>query len=126
MGRMAFRTLVATCAGCLAHATLVRADVISGTHTLLPKTVDADALRWRDIEGDIYHASFRNTFSYASSGSVVVDWLDDSQSFTGTLTATTLKPNFAYQMKLVGRAPITSATEPPSPRDRQPEGQGSA
>ena len=88
--------------------------------TLDEKSVAADALRWLDIEGVAYLESFRSSFSYGSSGSVVVDWTDGETVFSGTLTATTLKPNFAYQIKLVGRASITSATEAPDP-DTAPE-----
>jgi hypothetical protein len=88
----------------------------AASQTLQPMAVAADALRWRDIEGQIYESSFRSSFSYGSSGSVVVEWTDAGQAFGGTLTATSVKPNFAYQIKLVGRAPITSATAPPDPQ----------
>jgi len=94
---------------------LPRHPAAAGSQKLQPMVVDADALRWRDIEGQLYGASFRSSFLYGSSGSVVVEWVDGNQILTGTLTATSVKPNFAYQMKLVGRAPITSATAPPDP-----------
>ena len=104
----------------VAAVTLAPWQAAAESITLDEKSVAANDLRWMDIERTVYQESFQSSFSYGSSGSVVVEWTDGETVFSGTLTATTLKPNFAYQMKLVGRASITSATEAPDP-DTAPE-----
>lgn len=98
-------TALAGCAG---------GDVIYGTTTLPAKSVDSGDLRWRDIPEQMYSAGFRDPDFYFSTGSVVVNWDDYSQTLSGTLVATGIKPNFAYQMKLIGRTGVTSASTPPS------------
>jgi hypothetical protein len=57
--------------------------------------------RWMDIADNLYSSAYQGSFNYAQS-SVIVSYKNTSGSFSGTLTATGLKPNFAYQMKLVG------------------------
>jgi hypothetical protein len=58
--------------------------------------------RYKDIGGQPYALSFANTYSYTTAHVVIsfdtpgVNWLE------GKVTATGLKPNFAYQIKLVG------------------------
>ena len=77
---------------------------------LLPRPSEPAALRWRDIAGVVYGEAFRSGFSYDADTSYVTVAADDrGRAFRGTLTAVGLKPNFAYQMKLLGRTPITSA-----------------
>jgi hypothetical protein len=86
-------------------------------HRLPAKAVNDTDLRWRDIPGFLYAEGFRSTFSYADRRSrVSVTWDHPARTLSGTLTAERLKPNFAYQMKLVGSSKITSATQPPDPR----------
>jgi len=58
--------------------------------------------RWMDIADNLYSSSYQGTFDY-SHPIVTLSYADVSNSFSGTLTATGLKPNFAYQMKLVGK-----------------------
>jgi hypothetical protein len=79
-----------------------------------PKPVDRSALRWRDVAEGLYSRAFRRSFSYAdpSVSSVAVQWPGQAPLFRGTLTATRVKPNFAYQIKLVGRTNITTADAP--------------
>jgi hypothetical protein len=91
----------------------------SGTVTLSPRTVNAADLRWRDVLGGLYTADFRGAFSYASQ--VSVTWNDSASTLSGLLSARSLKPNFAYQMKLVGRKTITNARTAPS-ANKDPEG----
>ncbi len=63
--------------------------------------------RWKDIAGNMYESplpasenSWRNN-AYTGA-SVVVDYGITGSRLTGTITATGLKPNFAYQLKLEG------------------------
>lgn len=57
--------------------------------------------RWRDALGHPYGAAFRQSFSYEDSR---VELRCDRRApvFRGRLVAQGLKPNFAYQVKLVG------------------------
>jgi len=65
--------------------------------------------RWRDVADQLYRESYRTSYQY-SQARVVVDYSDCGPVFAGTLTATNLKPNFAYQLRLVG-IPDTTANE---------------
>lgn len=59
--------------------------------------------RWKDIATNLYAQSYRESYLY-DSASVSVTW--DTYlavAFTGHVSAVDLKPNFAYQMKLVGK-----------------------
>jgi hypothetical protein len=95
----------------------------AGTRDRLPaKAVSAGDLRWRDIEGYLYGTPFRTRFSYANpESSVGVAWDSPARTLSGTLTGVKLKPNFAYQMKLVGRSSVVSAQGPPASAS-DPEG----
>ncbi|MGB5875472.1 MAG: T9SS type A sorting domain-containing protein [Bacteroidota bacterium] len=59
--------------------------------------------RWRDAPGNLFAESFRSTFDYGSGPTVTLTYSQSGDEFTGTLTATGLKPNFAYQLKLEGK-----------------------
>ena len=65
--------------------------------TCKPKPV----FRWKDALDQEYGEAFRKTFSYEKA-EVVVSFPKAGPAFAGTLRARGLKPNFAYQMKLVG------------------------
>lgn len=82
--------------------------------TLTPRAVRPTDLRWRDVLGQVYADSFRATFSYGRQ--VTVTLTSDPPHCQGTLVASGLKPNFAYQMKLVGRKRILSARRAPNAR----------
>jgi hypothetical protein len=58
--------------------------------------------RWMDIADFLYSADYQGNFTY-DQPSVTVTYCNTSNSFSGMLTATGLKPNFAYQVKLVGK-----------------------
>jgi hypothetical protein len=67
--------------------------------------------RWRDVAGNLYSESYRNTYSYnGPEVQVQLSFYDTASSFSGSLTATNLKPNFTYQMKLAG-IPGTDSNE---------------
>jgi len=65
--------------------------------------------RWLDVDDQLYSADYRGNYDYTQADVVVVFDAVGS-SLRGSLTATNLKPNFAYQLKLVG-TPGTSANE---------------
>lgn len=77
------------------------APCFSATVELVP--CDASDYRWRDIATNLYAASYQDTYTYGdASVTVAFDRCLDS-TFAGHLAAVNLKPNFAYQMKLVGK-----------------------
>jgi len=57
--------------------------------------------RWMDTANQYYSVNYRNSYNYTQA-SVRVKYNDICESFHGTLHATNLKPNFAYQIKMVG------------------------
>jgi hypothetical protein len=61
-----------------------------------------NVFRWKDIADNVYQQSYMDAFSYGSPSVVVrVDYEMVSNTFQGMLEGTNLKPNFAYQMKIV-------------------------
>lgn len=58
--------------------------------------------RWSDIAENNYTEAYRNTFKY-SQPNVTVTYEPLDSNFTGTFNAAGLKPNFAYQLKLMGK-----------------------
>lgn len=65
--------------------------------------------RWRDVADQLYSENYWDDYNYTQA-IVQVDFDSVGSPFHGTLTAVNLKPNFAYQLKLVG-TPGTSANE---------------
>ena len=68
---------------------------------------DSDNERCMDVAGRAYSRASLSGFSYtdteAKQPKVSVTYLARAETFAGKLTATGLKPNFAYQIKLRGR-----------------------
>lgn len=96
------------------------APIMPDTVTVLrPRAVKPQDLRWCDLTGQPYSQKFQHTFHYDSQVRVV--WQTADGIPRGLLQAKRLKPNFAYQVKLVGRKPITSAEHAPLPT-QDPEG----
>lgn len=58
---------------------------------------------WKDISGAEYPPDFRARFDYAAASVFLTYATADSRGFAGTLAATGLKPNFCYQLKLIGK-----------------------
>ena len=69
--------------------------------------------RWRDIAGAAYSDDFRAAFYYADTVAhrVEVHYQPQAPTLAGTITATALKPWFAYQLKLVGQRGILGPDE---------------
>jgi hypothetical protein len=59
------------------------------------------AYRWLDVADQAYSTDYQSNYSY-DDANVVVTYNTVGQELRGTLTATNLKPNFAYQFKLIG------------------------
>jgi hypothetical protein len=84
-------------------ATIYLQDIDSG---LTSPTGD---YRWLDIADQNYSSTYRTSYNYTQAN-VTVNYEYSSDSLQGTLIAVNLKPNFAYQLKLVG-TPGTAANE---------------
>jgi hypothetical protein len=65
--------------------------------------------RWMDVADQAYATSYRDDYNYTQA-TVHVDFFTGAERLHGTLTASNLKPHFAYQFKLVG-IPGTDANE---------------
>jgi hypothetical protein len=82
-------------------------DCLATTLDLIP-AVDTETwpdapFRWKDIATNLYAEAYRDTYTYDQAAvTVTFDAMQDSV-FSGHLSATGLKPNFAYQIKLVGK-----------------------
>lgn len=60
-------------------------------------------LRWRDVVDQPYGAAFRRSYDYRRElANLHLVWNDDGPIPSGRLVARRLKPNFAYQLKLMG------------------------
>jgi len=63
--------------------------------------------RWKDVAGNIYSTNYQNSYSYTQA-TVIVTYSTNATILTGTMVATNLKPNFAYQLKLSGLPEVDS------------------
>jgi hypothetical protein len=57
--------------------------------------------RWMDVADQVYGVEYCDSYNY-SQASVDVTYYTIGTTLRGTLTASNLKPNFAYQLKLAG------------------------
>jgi hypothetical protein len=64
-------------------------------------TSPSGTYRWLDVADQAYGIDYRNSYNY-SQAAVEVAYCTEGNKFQGLLTARNLKPNFAYQLKLVG------------------------
>ena len=78
-------------------ATIFLQDIDSGL------TSPQGNYRWLDVADQEYGPSYRESYDYAQA-TVEVNYSFVVTGIQGTLTAINLKPNFAYQLKLVGSA----------------------
>jgi hypothetical protein len=65
--------------------------------------------RWLDVANQPYSTTYRTSYNYTQA-TVTVTYYTQGNTLYGTLNAINLKPNFAYQLKLVG-TPDTIANE---------------
>jgi hypothetical protein len=66
--------------------------------------------RWLDVNDQVYSESYRTNYNYTQAN-VWVQHTTNSSILQGMLIASNLKPNFAYQLKLVG-TPEALSNEP--------------
>ncbi|MBN2136792.1 MAG: S8 family serine peptidase, partial [Sedimentisphaerales bacterium] len=57
--------------------------------------------RWKDVAGQLYSAAYQSSYTY-DDADVQVSFNTVDTTLRGRLTASNLKPNFAYQFKLIG------------------------
>ena len=79
---------------------------ISGTTTTMEDidsglTSPTGDYRWKDIANQNYSENYRNSYNYTQAN-VEVTYYTVESTLHGFLNAVNLKPNFAYQLKLVG------------------------
>ena len=68
-----------------------------------PSTWPTTDYRWWDIAANIYSPAYSGSYTY-DDATVTITYLDSgAPTFSGHLSAVNLKPNFAYQVKLVGK-----------------------
>jgi hypothetical protein len=65
--------------------------------------------RWMDVADQLYAGTYQNSYNYTQAN-VVVEYYTGAKTFHGAITASNLKPHFAYQLKLVG-IPETPSNE---------------
>ncbi|MDZ7814834.1 MAG: hypothetical protein U5N86_02160 [Planctomycetota bacterium] len=63
---------------------------------------DSSVQRFSDIAANPFSTEFAKSFRYEPPSLGVVRYREKAGTFTGFLTVRNLKPNFAYQVKLVG------------------------
>ena len=84
----------------------VRADTVA-----LQDLNTGSGLRWQDVADQTYRSAYRTTYDYGDPEvSVSVSYAASAETFAGTLNASGLKPNFAYQIKLDGGGPELEPT----------------
>lgn len=86
---------------CLVLALAIPSAVEAATVTLQAFSGSGNDNRWMDIADNLYSSAYQDSFTYARP-SVTISYTAAAGVISGTLTATGLKPNFSYQMKLVG------------------------
>lgn len=83
---------------CLAHNDIWAND---GEETVTLTGLTTGMFRWMDVGSNLYSDAYRETYSYTQA-LVRITFVTNDTLLCGTLTATNLKPNFAYQLKLSG------------------------
>lgn len=73
----------------------------SNTVNLQPTSGSGINNRWMDIADNLYSSLYQGSFTYTQT-MATVSYSNAAGTFSGILTATGLKPNCTYQMKLVG------------------------
>jgi len=86
-----------------AHFVIYLEDLDSGL------TSPTGEYRWLDVANQLYSAIYRDNYNYTQAN-VSITYDTQGIILAGILQAVNLKPNFAYQLKLVG-TPGTSSNE---------------
>lgn len=94
------------------NRTLLTTLLLLGTCAAQDVTLQAltdGNFRFKDLGGQALGQNYINTYTYASASVTFSFDVSDNEYLSGTISATGLKPNFAYQIKLAGN-PSASAT----------------
>ena len=67
--------------------------------------------RFKDIGGQAFSQTFISSYSYAAASVTFSFDVNDNDYLSGTITASGLKPNFAYQIKLAGNPSSEAVTD---------------
>jgi hypothetical protein len=70
----------------------------------------ANTYRWLNVADQAYSATYQSSYDYTQA-TVQVNYETSGLVLQGTLNASNLKPNFAYQLKLLGTPGTTGANE---------------
>ena len=81
----------------------------SASSVSLNAAPQSGAFRWLDVAGQAYKSSYQNSYNYGYAA-VTVSYDASGETFQGVVNAVNLKPNFAYQLKMIG-APGTLSNE---------------
>lgn len=76
-----------------------------GDSTVVMQAFTNGDFRWRDAAGNPYSAAYQAVYCYTQAR-VSITFSTNAAILSGTITATGLKPNFAYQLKLNGRPEV--------------------
>ncbi len=99
------RILALRCMVTLSLCLFAMANKASAASIVLEDLGSTSGYRWLDIADQLYGATYRANYNYNDNDpQVIVTVTFESVDTTlhGTLEATNLKPNFAYQLKVVG------------------------
>ena len=83
------------------QATLLVGATTSQMTAVLSNYGTTSNFRWKDVAGQLYSTAYQGSYTY-DDAHVQVGFNTTGTELSGTLTATNLKPNFAYQFKLIG------------------------
>jgi len=90
------------CWGAALLGLVIGGMAMADTATLGPVYWDTLNERWLDIAGNPFANTQRPSYDYANA-TVTIVYAASAHTLTGTLTASGLKPHFAYQIKLNGK-----------------------
>ncbi|MBT3289247.1 MAG: hypothetical protein HN849_05690 [Victivallales bacterium] len=94
---------------CLISGWLMALAAHGGANVVLASTgASTDDQRWRDVKYNLYAATYRASYTY-DQAQVVASYEERAGTFVVRVAAANLKPNFAYQIKLM--APLGAACD---------------
>ncbi len=87
----------------------IRAETVAYLNFIDPGVTPFTGYRWCDVAGNLYSDSYRTSYRYDDTDvQVQISFEQSDSTWHGQLSATHLKPNFAYQLKLNGISGMAS------------------